>query len=122
MVLYSGALLFYLILAGLGAAVVAPLNAFTVVFIICVVFGGIGAAIAWSRGKSVVPWFLLCAVLPVIGIIIVLLSTDEREEAALHQRRGQIAGYGNWKKCPECAEIVKREAKICKHCQYRFAS
>ena len=24
------------------------------------------------------------------------------------------------KKCPECAEIIKKEAKVCKHCSYRF--
>ena len=27
----------------------------------------------------------------------------------------------NFRKCPRCAEVVKREALVCKHCQSEFA-
>ncbi|MEA1015587.1 OB-fold protein [Sphingosinicella sp. LY1275] len=25
------------------------------------------------------------------------------------------------KKCPQCAEVIKREAKVCRHCSYQFS-
>ena len=27
---------------------------------------------------------------------------------------------GDEKKCPECAELIKKDAKVCKHCGHRF--
>lgn len=69
-----------------------------------------------NKGRSGFGFFLLSLLLsPLIGFIIALLVKPELkvvEQKAIEQ--------GDSKKCPECAEIVKAEAKICRHCRYQF--
>lgn len=43
-----------------------------------------------------------------------------KELQRLKQRITQEVWERDFKKCPDCAEDVKREAKICKHCRYRW--
>ena len=70
------------------------------------------AVYANSKGRSGIGFFLISALLsPLIGLIIALLTSPNKE---LVERR-EIAS-GGMKKCPYCAELVKDEAKICKHC------
>jgi len=33
-----------------------------------------------------------------------------------------LALLGRSKKCPDCAELVRADARVCKHCGHRFAS
>ncbi len=73
---------------------------------------GLFAAIAWAiatiaerKGRSWPTFFVLSLVLPVISwIIVAVISTDTST-----LRSGT-------KKCPKCAEVVKEEAVLCKHC------
>lgn len=44
---------------------------------------------------------------PLIGLIVVLVSPEVKEEVAT-------------KICPECAEKVMLQAKLCKHCGFRW--
>ena len=34
---------------------------------------------------------------------------------------GGTSAGGQTKKCPDCAETILADAKVCKHCGYRFA-
>ena len=64
--------------------------------ILCVVAG----MAASSRGHSGVGFFLLSLIVsPVIGLILALVIQP-----------------GGMRVCPNCAEKVKAEAKLCKHC------
>jgi hypothetical protein len=73
---------------------------------------GLFAAIAWAiatiaerKGRSWPTFFVLSLVLPIISwIIVAVISTDTST-----LRSGT-------KKCPKCAEVVKEEAVLCKHC------
>jgi len=49
---------------------------------------------------------------PVIGFIATLLSNPNLEKAEKVRIKAE-----NLKKCDSCAELIKAEAKICKHCQ-----
>ncbi|MBK8978516.1 MAG: DUF4339 domain-containing protein [Planctomycetes bacterium] len=54
------------------------------------VFGGICAAIAQSRGRNPVGWFFIGAVLPCIGLVLVLALPDltlQQAHEARHRRR-----------------------------------
>ena len=72
----------------------------------------IPALIASNKGRSAAGWFFGSLLLsPLLGAIIVaclppIRSTVERDALA----------SGEMRKCPQCAELVKREAKICQHC------
>lgn len=67
-----------------------------------VVGGIVGAAIGWSK-NAVLSSAVIGAALGPIGWIVAVVSG------------------GNLKKCSQCAESVKPEAIICKHCGSRFA-
>lgn len=69
------------------------------------------AAAAENRGRSSVGWFLYGLVVWPAALVHVLVAAPRA--AVLEQRA--LADPRN-RKCPFCAEIVKREARVCRHC------
>lgn len=64
---------------------------------------GIAAAIAGSRGRSALGWFVLSIIVsPLLGILAAMLlpAVDTRPHRT----------------CPHCAENVLASASLCKHC------
>jgi membrane protease subunit (stomatin/prohibitin family) len=73
---------------------------------------GVAAGINLSgKGRSGFGGFLLGALLGPVGLVIALVMP--RNEAAIERQQVQ---RGESRKCPQCAELVKYEAKICRHC------
>jgi len=72
----------------------------------------IAAVIAANKGRSAIGFFFLAILLsPIIGILaafIVQPNTARIED-------DKLAG-GETRRCQHCAEIVRSEARICKHC------
>lgn len=77
-------------------------------------FSGLAAWIASSKGRSGLGVFLLSLVLsPLFGIIVALVmksNTDLRDAPSpkTHVR------------CPDCKELVRKDAVKCKHCGTRL--
>ena len=73
--------------------------------ILLIIIGIVGAvasySIAKSKDRNAFGWFLV-GLIPVIGLVIVVLLT------------------ANGKKCPQCAEIIRLGARVCRYCSYRF--
>jgi hypothetical protein len=67
---------------------------------------------AGGRGRGPVVWTLISLALsPLLGFILVaLIGKDEKKAEAVAIEGGDV------RKCPMCAELVKREAIKCKHC------
>ncbi|RBP83946.1 zinc ribbon domain-containing protein [Marinomonas rhizomae] len=83
------------------------------VVILWIAFAILVGLLASTKGRSGFLFFLLALVLsPVIGLIIALVVPKNNEIV-----ESKAIETGGMRKCPNCAELVKSEAKICKHCQ-----
>lgn len=76
-----------------------------------VLCGIVSGASASNKGRSGFSWFILGLLLGPIGVVLSLVvskQTEVIEEKAITS--------GSQKKCKYCAELIKSEAKLCKHC------
>ena len=71
-----------------------------------VLFGVFSAMIASTKGRSAGGWFFMGLIFGPFGLLVALLPATEKSGAT--------------RKCPDCAEVVKAEAMVCKHCGKKF--
>jgi len=65
-----------------------------------------------TRGNSTTTAFFLSIFLsPLLGFIIVILTPRNQEII-----ENRLLESGDVKRCPECAELIKRRARRCKYC------
>ena len=80
-----------------------------------ILFSIIPAIIASNKGRNGFGWFMLSLVISPLfaGILVALLPAQKTVVEAR-------AMATDSKKCPRCAELVKREAQVCRFCQFEF--
>lgn len=85
------------------------------VFFIWLLFAiGVGA-IASKRGRSGFGWFIVSAILsPLIGVILVLIMKDLSPRAVA--ANNEVPTAESHVRCPDCRELVRADARKCKHC------
>jgi len=86
----------------------------------------VGIAAQNWRGRRGMPWFLLSLIAtPLLGGLLLLASKDLRQThvavsiAATDEAR-PTNGPIFEKLCPDCAEMVKVDARICRFCRHEF--
>lgn len=75
------------------------------------------AFVAGSRGRSHFGWLLLSLALsPVIGLILVLVLPAQGDAVVGRDESGQVITAKTHVRCPDCRELVRADARKCKHC------
>ena len=86
-----------------------------VLLVIWLAMGAIAAIIMTNKGRSGCGGFALGFLLGPFGIILALVVSSDQHEMT---KRAELAG--GMRKCPDCAELVKAEARKCRFCGYEF--
>ena len=80
---------------------------------LAIVLGLIPGAIAQSKGHSFVAYWLFGIVFLVAALpAALLLSKDAKALDDL------AVNSGDFRKCSQCAELIRRDAKICRFCNH----
>ena len=79
-------------------------------FMFWLVFSVVVAIGAAGRGRQGPGWFLLSMVISPLLAFLLLMMLPSRSKSAGAPETQEL------RKCPECAELILREAKKCKHC------
>jgi phosphotransferase system glucose/maltose/N-acetylglucosamine-specific IIC component len=75
-----------------------------------IAFAVIVGIAASRRGRSGLGWFLLALVIsPVIAGLLVLVLPSKAVDPNAPSPETHV-------KCPDCRELVLKDAKVCKHC------
>lgn len=89
----------------------------------------LAVVMASNKGRSKFGWFLAVFFLTPFVLLILLALPSKKVPASITVQQVPRSEptpaerlISDEKKCPDCAEMVKKDAKVCKHCRHEFAA
>lgn len=81
--------------------------------IVFIIFGALGSALAASKGRNQVIWFVLSFFFPLISLLILACLPSLKTPKAASE-------LANTQLCPACAERIKAQARVCRFCGHNL--
>lgn len=87
------------------------------IVLVWLVFAVIVAVAASGRGRSGFGWFLLSAVIsPLLSFILLMVLPKVGAARRPKDESGEVITPETHVRCPDCRELVRHDARKCKHC------
>lgn len=100
-----------------------------ILLIQAITFAVLSAIVASNKNRSAAGWGILGFLFGLFGFIaaIAVSEVEQVEKKRSTSRKSPSSTGGEFdpeeheKKCPDCAEYIKLEAQVCKHCGHEFS-
>lgn len=80
-------------------------------------FAGLVAYWAGTRGRSGLGWFVLaCLLSPLVAALILAILPKSGAASLPRDETGAAITPDTHVRCPDCRELVRRDARKCRHC------
>lgn len=93
---------------------------FIIILLQALIFGYFASFLAREKGRDATNWFFLGFLFSFLAIFI-LIAVPKKQHHRSNNTLSESASFELLKKCPDCAEMVKIDARICRFCRYEFS-
>ena len=76
------------------------------------------AIVAGSKGRNVFGWLLLGCLFSLLALILVAILPSKKTPAPMSG--GEVATPDTHIRCPDCKELVRKDANVCWHCHCKL--